>query len=90
MWSPKLQKDKNLIEGVLRRATKIIPGLKDLAYEERLKKLKLPSMKYRRERGDMIEVYKFTHGLYSTPPPFVLDNSTNNTRGHSQNKKTTT
>ena len=81
VWSPRLQKDKNLIEGVQRRATKIIPGLKDLKYEERLEKIKLPSMKYRRERGDMIEVYKYTHGLYSTPPPFTVD--TNKTRGHS-------
>ena len=59
----------------------MIPGLKELDYEERLKKIRLPSMKYRRERGDMIEVYKYTHGLYSTPQPFTVE--TNKTRGHS-------
>ena len=36
------------IEGVQRRATKMILKLKHLSYPERLKKLKLPTMAYRR------------------------------------------
>ena len=72
IWSPRLKKDNNLIEGVLRRATKLIPGMKDLDYSERLKKINIPSMKYRRERGDMIEVYKFIHGKYDMTPPLSL------------------
>ena len=40
------------------RLTKLIPGFKSLSYEERLQKLKLPTLKYRRLRGDMIEVCK--------------------------------
>ena len=32
----------------------MIPGLHDMQYEDRLRKLKLPSLIYRRERGDMI------------------------------------
>ena len=44
------------IEGVQRRTTKMIP-VKHLSYPERLKKLKLPTMAYRRARGDMIEVF---------------------------------
>ena len=44
--------------------------------------MNLPSMKYRRERGDMIETYKYTHGLYSVNSSlFVLDTATT-TRGH--------
>ena len=34
VWSPRLEKDKKLVEGVQCRATKIIPGLKDLMYEQ--------------------------------------------------------
>ena len=34
VWSPRLEKDKKLVEGVQCRATKIIPGLKDLTYEQ--------------------------------------------------------
>ena len=36
------------IEGEQRRATKYIPGMSNLTYPERLRKLKLPSLMYRR------------------------------------------
>ena len=52
------------IESVQRRATKMIPTIKDLSYSERLKKLKLPTLAYRRARGDMIEVYKIVTDIY--------------------------
>ena len=74
-------KDRRLIEAVQRRATKLIPQLRELPYEDRLKSLELPSMYYRRERGDMIEVYKYTHGLYDSDTPFKL--AVSDTRGHS-------
>jgi ribonuclease P/MRP protein subunit RPP40 len=64
VWSPYKQKHKDLIENVQRRATKQIPSLKELTYEERLRKLKLPSLSYRRIRGDMIELYKILHEKY--------------------------
>ena len=58
VWSPHLKKHVELIENVQRRATKLVPGLKQLPYPERLKKLKLPTLAYRRARGDMIQAYK--------------------------------
>ena len=33
-------------------------GYKKLHYEESLRRLKLPTLKYRKIRGDMIELYK--------------------------------
>ena len=36
----------------------------DLSYIERFKWLKLPTLAYRRSRGDMIEVYKIIHNIY--------------------------
>ena len=39
----------------------MVPGLAKLSYEERLKKLSIPSLSYRRFRGDMIEVYKYLY-----------------------------
>ena len=83
VWSPRLEKDKKLIEGVLHRATKVIPGLRNLSYEERLAKLDIPSMAYRRSRGDMIEVYKYTHGIYKVKVQPVTVDRTSITRGHS-------
>ena len=79
---PKFQKDKKLLEGVQRRATKMISGLRDLSYEERLRALKLHSLQYRRDRGDMIECYKFAHGQYTSSLPYIPHTETV-TRGHS-------
>ena len=66
-WFPFLGRDKKLIESVLRRATLVIPGPKGKEYEDRLKEMKIPSMTYRRVRGDyMKEVYKYTHNIYNS------------------------
>ena len=51
------------IEWIQRRATKLVPELRSLPYNERLKHLKLPTLLYRRKRGDMIQAYKILHGL---------------------------
>lgn len=64
VWSPYRSKHIDMIEGVQRRATKCLPGMKHLSYSERLQKLKLPTLAYRRVRGDMIEVYKMIQGVY--------------------------
>ena len=58
------KKDKKLVEGVECRTSKIIPGLKDFIYEQRLEKMKLPSMCYRRLRDDLIGVFKCTYNIY--------------------------
>ena len=44
----------------------MIFGMKDKGYHERLEILKLPSLEFRRLRGDMIEVFKIVHGIYDT------------------------
>ena len=42
----------------------IVISLKHLPYIDRLQQLKLPTLKYRRLRGDMIEVFKIVHNYY--------------------------
>jgi hypothetical protein len=37
--------------------------MRDKSYVERLKELKLPTLAYRRMRGDMIEVFKICHRI---------------------------
>ena len=64
VWAPFKIKHIDLIENVQRRATKQLPGMKDMSYPERLKILKLPTLSYRRMRGDMIEVYKILNKIY--------------------------
>ena len=60
-WSPITKDDIIRIEGVQRRATKLIPGLSTLSYTERMVKLQLPSLYYRRIRQDIIFVYNYVH-----------------------------
>ena len=48
------------VEKIQKRATKLLPELKDMTYTERLKKLKLPSLAHRRRRGDMIQTFTST------------------------------
>ena len=52
------------LEKVQMRATKLVMKLKHLKYKERLERLKLPTLRYRRTRGDMIEVYKILTESY--------------------------
>src|SRR3989442_548100 len=62
-WRPYLIKDVDSIEKVQRRATKMIEGLKNLSYEERLREVKLTTLETRKIRADMVEVYKIVKGL---------------------------
>ena len=47
-----------ILENVQRRATKLVDGFHHMSYSKWLKKMNLPSLVYRRARGDMIEIFK--------------------------------
>ena len=64
---PRYKMDIEAIETVQRRATKMVPDLRNVDYSQRLKILKLRSMQYRLRRGDMIQVYKILKGLDCVP-----------------------
>ena len=49
----------NNTDAVQKRATTLIIALKHPSYNERLKELQLSTLKYRRLRGDMIQVSKW-------------------------------
>lgn len=63
VWSPFYKKDKIILENVQRRATKLVSSCKNLSYPERLRTLGLPPLEYRRERADMIQVYKILQDI---------------------------
>lgn len=60
------------IENVQRRTTKQILSLQNMSYKERLEKFKMPTLKYRRLRGDMIETFKIANEIYDKKVPFGL------------------
>ena len=83
VWSPHMKKDIQLIENVQRRATKQLPIISKLPYSERLRQLDLPTLRYRRIRGDMIEVFKILKYYDSDPNQILQRHISSATRGHS-------
>ena len=83
VWSPRFKRDMNTVERVQRRATKLVPGLKDMTYNERLRALNLPTLAFRRIRADMIQVFKTMKGIDDTDPTALFEVATYGaTRGH--------
>ena len=72
VWPPRRMCDIEKIEKVQMKATKLIRGLSSHSYEERLRVLQLPTLRYRQLRGDVIQllVYKYVNDKYDTN--FVL------------------
>ena len=84
VWNSLSLREKRLLEGVQRRATKLIPTLGHLTYPERLLHLGLPTLEYRRVRADLLQVYKIFHGIDKiNPNKFFEIAPTTSTRGHS-------
>jgi len=83
-WSPHYNKDKQLLERIQHRFTRMLPGMKELPYSQRLRKVGLWSVEARRYRSDIIEVYKMLHGKPADnfDSLFELDKF-GRTRGHS-------
>ena len=64
VWAPYKTAYIDKLKKVQKRATKMIPGLRKMHDPDRLKQLNLPTLTYRRSRGDMIETQKLLTGKY--------------------------
>ena len=83
IWGPFGKLDQKRLERIQRRATRMVKNLRHLPYPERLRRLGLPSLYYRRRRGDMITVFQLLHGgIALTPETFLTRHTSDKTRGH--------
>ena len=84
VWSPYYRKDRELLEKVQHRFTKMFPAIKNKPYEERIKELALWSLEERRNRADLIETFKLVKGLSGIRyENFFEIDTESRTRGHS-------
>ena len=81
--TPLFKKEMVVIENVQRRATKLVSTISHLTYQERLRCLGLPSLEYRRERADLVEVFKIMNDIDDVDKEKIFTVSTYTTRGHS-------
>ena len=82
VWSPYLKGDCEAIEKVQRIATRLVPSISNLRYEDRLSALGLTTLIERRKRGDLIQLYKFMHGFEVIQNNNCFPLVKNNLRGH--------
>ena len=66
-------KDIESVEKLQKRATNIVPKLKDMTYTERFKKLKLPSLAHSRRRGNTIQTFKIIKGIEEFLPRYFFN-----------------
>ena len=85
---PYLIQDLKALEKVQRRATKLVCGLHQVPYEERLRILELTSVEERIRRGDLIETYKIlSHQSGTEEKTYFARYNAGTTRGHNRKLK---
>ena len=83
VWCPYKRKHIDLLEKIQRSFTKRVNGMYNLEYCQRLERLGLPSIEFRRFRGDLIETYKILHEIYDpVTTRELLSLNKFHTRGH--------
>ncbi|TRZ20421.1 hypothetical protein HGM15179_006692 [Zosterops borbonicus] len=82
-WASQFRKDVEILECIQRTATKLVKGLENKPYKERLRELELFSLEKRRLRDDLITPCTFLKSGYrQLGVGLFLQAATDRTRGH--------
>ena len=82
-YTGSLYRESTFLPFQCRMHTKLITGLRDLRYDDRLKECGLTTLETRRLRGDQIEVFKILNGHENIDPNIFFKIKTGKiTRGH--------
>ena len=82
VWKPYFKKDSELLEKVQRRSTKLVIPIKSSSYQFRLRQLGLPSLVYRRQRADMLQVFRILTEVDNVQIHQSIQIDKTSTRGH--------
>ncbi len=55
------------MERIQRLATRMVKGMRELPYEDRLRRLNISTFERRQLRGDLILAYNIFHGRFDLP-----------------------
>ena len=81
--NPILKRDDDRLEKVQRRATKLVEGMSNTTHKDRLKQLKLQTLKYRRKRADVLQVYRIVNQIDKVDTDHFFQQATSSkTRGN--------
>ena len=82
VWSPDTVKDIVALECVQRRFTKKLPGLFRSCYQDRLRRLQLPSLELRCLYADLVWCYKILFGIVYVKSDKFFEFNMRPSRGH--------
>ena len=82
-WSPILLRDINIIESVQRYFSNRIPGCTYLPYKQRLARLSIESLQFRRTISDLVYLFSIVSGTHTISlSPYFCHVPPSVTRGH--------
>ena len=87
VWSPHKKKHIKKLERIQRITTLKKLELEGRTYEERLEEMNLPTLEEKREKGDLITVYKLLNGMDKTDMNILSKEEAAYTRGHKKKLK---